>query len=865
MAPPTTLLSVFVLLSAVVVARGLPNLTTPAITIPYNEFHIQIFNASKTSSNPVFYYLPTGILLPNTVQIIANNATDIHSVTVLIQLWNYHFLQKICSFLIERTGDQNVTILPVPFKWLYVQYSTEHGLWKEMTTEWQPIAHHPQSVPLRIRCATMLECEHIRELIVHGRTIAELSVHLHFAYERPKTRKTTLSVDNDHLVGSPAFNTLTEHFAGQTYVYLQRPDYYSLIYEVLMDCIGAVLEADEFIDDQQIISFMMKMLPIFRRNITSTGEFTDAMWAATYWPDGGQRPDQMALHLHNLFSNRTWLRQAMMDGNITFKTDGFLQSEAVTSALRELKPNKNIVRWDGEKVIIAPTKMYCLDLEKLRDQQHFRTFPIRTSKASAQHVTSLILPDISAKINLPETDGTAYFFLKQIEAISNVWINITEAASKRIEELCNNTHKEMLQWKTKSDNTSNALTESTMNLTQNIDQVKHNTGNIPARIEALYNNTAEELSQLASKVESIATIAAEIKEKVISNIDHTLASNAGIMAQIQDSHRMASHEVAKLANQSETMKNWLMNFSKIYANETIKNGKLFALASDTSRNVISAVGEIVFFGRKIVLLEGNVSKTIQQTTARLESKVAGIGYGNECRILTEQFKTWQTSAKSVTLPPILNLKCPACETSAIIGKLDTLQQSVDNSSQLSCPTQVTQPLPSSIKFQICEKGSEHRFHWQARKVEDASSIGNTVLTATLHSNSCAIFRRVFVLTNSFGEFSLALRGNCSYTIVFNLLEYRTITFPVFDYDISSSADTFMEPLIFIRTKFSGKYYAIEKVILDSSAPDKNLAGTSIKLRSGLRNYNGSVVAEDQTDESGLWGAFLETGYYTATL
>ncbi|XP_055340441.1 uncharacterized protein LOC129589640 isoform X2 [Paramacrobiotus metropolitanus] len=365
-------------------ATETPDLLVPTFSIPSNGYHIQAFKPSNASVTNGLYYVPTGMLLPNSTEVVFNNHTGTVRLAVEIQLWDASYTQHIRNHVSQRPVYAEHLTLPVPFKWMHVKYTTEHALWKHIRSPWLPIAHLPQTVSLKIPCQTAGQCQRMKE-IVDANFATDWQ--LMFAYKTPEPKKVIVTVEKRHLLESAIFTAISEQFGANQYVFVQEEDFFTVVRETVINSLDSVLDADEFLDDEQLHGSIKKLVRKFYHNVTSSVDFTEEMWSATYWRNTDQRPDRRARHLlGNAVSSET--------------ADLGLISSQLTATIEDAG-----VPWNGEYATLTSMKMYCLNMDKLQNTEFvvFGDIYVLTSKTAADYSISLVRPKIS-DIDYPE-DG----------------------------------------------------------------------------------------------------------------------------------------------------------------------------------------------------------------------------------------------------------------------------------------------------------------------------------------------------------------------------------------------------------------------------------------------------------------------------
>ncbi|XP_055340432.1 uncharacterized protein LOC129589636 [Paramacrobiotus metropolitanus] len=85
-----------------------------------------------------------------------------------------------------------------------------------------------------------------------------------------------------------------------------------------------------------------------------------------------------------------WLKK-VMDGDVN-STDagGNVHSRMVMDLLDELKSGRGVVQWDGDRIVIKPMRLYCLDLNALTGQEKFSTLRVSINSNRADYITGLV-------------------------------------------------------------------------------------------------------------------------------------------------------------------------------------------------------------------------------------------------------------------------------------------------------------------------------------------------------------------------------------------------------------------------------------------------------------------------------------------
>ncbi|XP_055351847.1 uncharacterized protein LOC129598122 [Paramacrobiotus metropolitanus] len=291
---------VVVVLTVPLFTTAVVDLSSPAFTVPYDGRQNEVFQAEKTSADPTFFFAPMATLLSRSTKVMYDQIIDSFYLELTVKMWNEDYAEQIKAYIRKETGTEKIRILPLPFKWMHLEYSFGS---QYARTPWEPITSLPETLVFRIRCATSAGCSEAQSVLQNG-TDTTFTVRLHFAYRPPSyLRKLTIVVNNIHLQEAPMFRTVTEQFA--EFVFLRKKDYSALLQQVLNNCLDATLEPDEFVDHEQFQEHLTRLLPAFRKNITvitSATQFTAAMWQATYLPEQRHPVDvtMYCLDLHRL-------------------------------------------------------------------------------------------------------------------------------------------------------------------------------------------------------------------------------------------------------------------------------------------------------------------------------------------------------------------------------------------------------------------------------------------------------------------------------------------------------------------------------------------------------------------------------------
>ncbi|XP_055340345.1 uncharacterized protein LOC129589570 [Paramacrobiotus metropolitanus] len=407
------ILTVLIVSALAASISGTPDLSAPAFSIPYNGFHIQVYNSSDLTGNPVLYYAPTGIILPNFTEVIFNNHSESVQLALDIRLWDYDFAQTIESYVAQWTGKTEYRLLPVPFKWMHLKYPTEYSAWKYVRSAWLPIAHLPRTVSMRIPCQTVSQCRRIKDSVD---TNLNANWQLMFANRPPEPKKVIITVEKGHLLGSSMFTAISERLIMNQYVFLSEDDFFTLVRETIINSLDHGWEADEFLDDEQLHGAIRKLLPKFCHNITNYANFTDGMWQSTYWRNADQRPDRRAQNLNNRLAPA---------------------NQSLTELVAALPPD-DLLHFDDKTATVKPLRMYCVNMDKLQNKELmvFGDITVLAAKATADYSSFLVKPEVK-RMNAIEGNSLKSFKKKDEVDTHNV-TNEIQDINQRLESLEDN-------------------------------------------------------------------------------------------------------------------------------------------------------------------------------------------------------------------------------------------------------------------------------------------------------------------------------------------------------------------------------------------------------------------------------------------
>ncbi|XP_055333754.1 uncharacterized protein LOC129585187 [Paramacrobiotus metropolitanus] len=450
-----------------VLSQGTPDLSAPAFTLPYQSYHIEIYPAFNNGSTPVYYYMPACVFLPNATVFSPRNTLP-RSVTLKIRLWNEDYVNHIHTLLSQHTGSSNIQLRPVPFKWMRV---VSIGNWpgSHIGPSWNSIAQFPQTVTFNIACTTAAACEQIERSLTNTERFA-FNAHVTFGYRVPSVAEKNFTI---HLASTSMLRAIKERFPDSENVFIQKADFYDLVRETVTKCLNSQLSGNELVTDDQVDDLVEEVAESFRRNVTSTEDFTDAMWQSTFWKETVHRPDLKAKNLEILFSNgKYWIQKATKGDNV---------SGEIGSALAELTPSSGYVRWTGDRFVLDSVDLYCVPLAALRRQQNFGNFAAAVTLRIADYVTSLHLPHRAYE---EAASRTVKFVMPPLSADSNCTTNDRQSATHHYIASEKNI---TITWLVRNGDTWEALTGFTVHVTK----TNSITGKLDARFFITSNQSGE--------------------------------------------------------------------------------------------------------------------------------------------------------------------------------------------------------------------------------------------------------------------------------------------------------------------------------------------------------------------------------------
>ncbi|XP_055330202.1 uncharacterized protein LOC129582655 [Paramacrobiotus metropolitanus] len=370
--------------SAVSTDYGIINLTKPMFTLPYDNFQIQVFNASANRS--LLFYAPAVTLLPNASSISVNAATNASCLSVSFKLWDESYIAAVRDYIskhVPSAGGANSKVVPLPFKHMLVGYYT-NGFSRTMKkTPWKIIDHRDPTASACIRCPTDAACNEMLTALQSDSATFASRLFVSFAISYRFLQSALICIDTKHLPNNPIVNAFSKRFAtGRNYIFMQPSDYANFTKTLVATAIEKVLGEDDFVVDAIMDRLVREISDAFPFNTTTTGNFTTEMWAATYWEN--ERPDKKAHRLERIFgTNRTWVRQKM------FADYGNSTNPALTSALNqaydELIRSDKEMYWSDDKVILKSMPVYRVNLDFLHQNAPVCKWPFAMVNSTADY------------------------------------------------------------------------------------------------------------------------------------------------------------------------------------------------------------------------------------------------------------------------------------------------------------------------------------------------------------------------------------------------------------------------------------------------------------------------------------------------
>ncbi|XP_055346086.1 uncharacterized protein LOC129593672 isoform X2 [Paramacrobiotus metropolitanus] len=340
------------------------DVSSPTFTVPYDGRQIGIFRAASNTADPTFFFAPMATLLSDSTEVIYDNIIDSYYLELTIKMWDDDFVQQVKNYIKKETGTETVRVFPLPFLWMHVEYSV--GSYHARTS-WQPITNLPQTLVFRIRCSTGADCTEAQRSLRNG-TGTTFTVHLHFAFNLPSVNPRQLRVDVNkmHLQDAPIFRAVIKEFAG--YVFLRKEDYSALLHQMLTNCLNIALELDEYVDYEQYLEHLAQLMPVIRKNITSSTQFTAAMWQATYWPGTHQQPDvaMYCLDLNRLLEQAHFLTLSVRASklHVDYSMAAGVSSAPLTSSLQH-QVNRLEAAMQNQLTPIGSIQAVAVDMQSL--------------------------------------------------------------------------------------------------------------------------------------------------------------------------------------------------------------------------------------------------------------------------------------------------------------------------------------------------------------------------------------------------------------------------------------------------------------------------------------------------------------------
>ncbi|XP_055345116.1 uncharacterized protein LOC129592975 [Paramacrobiotus metropolitanus] len=248
-----------------------------------------------------------------------------------------------------------------------VAMRSDHGRTVAVNGRWQRIAHFPQLIQISIPCETVADCRNVRESIQADREAFAARLTLSFRFQTPQNREIAFCSHQHHFHHSSVFHSIVEQKAAYEYVFLPEMDYQELIQEIVQSAIEDTLQTGEFVDDAELELAKKQMAALLRYNTTSSAEFTENMWNATYWRGADRRPDEQYKYLTASLGSRTQHKtRSAKSSTLSIQLDEKVAHLA--GPLAELDEGRSGVEWNGREIFIRPRTMYCLNLKKLHEE-----------------------------------------------------------------------------------------------------------------------------------------------------------------------------------------------------------------------------------------------------------------------------------------------------------------------------------------------------------------------------------------------------------------------------------------------------------------------------------------------------------------
>ncbi|XP_055340714.1 uncharacterized protein LOC129589845 [Paramacrobiotus metropolitanus] len=281
----------------------------------------------------------------------------------------------------------SVEVLPVPFGYVRFQLLGHHKF--RLAEQWIPLSTHPAIASGRIRCTSEKQCTRIARQIKHDEHFAS-DLMMHFSTRNSISyRKTVVDVTFNHILLTPTFTTIESRDGNRNSVCMKFEDFTDLGYDLMDVVFESELNADEFLEEDQVQKGHARISGLLRPKVTSTAHLADG-WNEVFWRVENERPDRKAATFTELFSNnRKWLQLLMSgsltDGNSSFTFPTSYETQAFIAVMKDIRESEDVIKWNGEAFIVKPMAVHCINITALRSREAIGKVTVRISNSHADY------------------------------------------------------------------------------------------------------------------------------------------------------------------------------------------------------------------------------------------------------------------------------------------------------------------------------------------------------------------------------------------------------------------------------------------------------------------------------------------------
>ncbi|KAK4023813.1 hypothetical protein OUZ56_009212 [Daphnia magna] len=390
-----------------------PNAGFPAVfdTVSLGDFHIRAYEKVMASSTSRFYFAPLALLEHTSASSGRNNLTGENQLAFRVEMWNDELRYIVKDYLSNITGlaieENRVSILPFEKVSLRCQRCSPTRL----DSRWRSFSQSSKQMEFRMVCSTLEECHNLREQMVHHPEQFSSHLTLFFRMESNKgsvgsIRRKTASITSDHVWNGPIMFDLNRRFSNSSFALVTSQDRGRIVSEALENVLADVeilLESVEDLaiepEDELRLRKMMENI-LFENYIIPLEDDSESAWNSLYWDYENVgldvRPDIMARKLNKVYKNaeekdRKWIVELLSHGPGLSSTKTVLSDETSLALANifqtipkhigsRLQSSQRNIQWDGHKFIPKVTKLFRINLDKLRHSfKPVRNVPIKYS------------------------------------------------------------------------------------------------------------------------------------------------------------------------------------------------------------------------------------------------------------------------------------------------------------------------------------------------------------------------------------------------------------------------------------------------------------------------------------------------------